>query len=481
MVNIPRIRCHSSLKHYEMYHWGCGDGDTYNTTYNFNGGSIFGGSFGGGFWNGVGMGLGAGIASLFGFGGGGCFGGGWNFGQNFFGTPQLTAPTRNFFGDYYGQYRHTGDGAGGQSTTTGGSSITSYNTTSSSNKNKDEKPINKLNRHVDKFLKKYAEGKYNGKGDKALIEAKALYGKCTLALKDDIETDDDNAKLQEIKDKLIKKFPQLKDDTSVQQQQELQVQAKQDTIQQAPEESFEDKVGKCKDFAELLALIGGNKYNELNKEDKAAFDAKFDELLNAIGSDKNALEQLKISVTDYGDLLSKVTAKISALEAAEEADEADDADDADDADETAIKPEAQAVCNQALNDIKMDNKGTVMKNATIDDLSTLGVNEGKGISIIDTSKNIPDFINKVVTNVDKNNKIITVIVNEAGYEIKYKLSPQKDEKTGALKFISNKAQQEYLLQKDDKGNIFLIQYNGMKGHNKGDLTDKTKNNDYFGI
>lgn len=113
MVNIPRIKCLSPFKQYEMYHWGCGDGDTYNTTYNFNGGSIFGGSFGGGFWNGVGMGLGAGIASLFGFGGGGCFGGGWNFGQNFFGVPQLTAPTSNFFADYYGQYRYTGDGAGG--------------------------------------------------------------------------------------------------------------------------------------------------------------------------------------------------------------------------------------------------------------------------------------------------------------------------------------------------------------------------------
>lgn len=244
--------------------------------------------------------------------------------------------------------------------------------------------------------------------------------------------------------------------------------------QSAPEESFEDKVGKCNDFNALLALIEGDKYDNLSGAEKAAFNAKFGDLLETIKSDKKALEQLKISVADYGDLLSKVTAKIRALETAEEAEEADNADET-------IKQDAQEACNQALNNIKMDNKGTVMKNATIDDLSTLGENKGKGISIIDTSKNIPDFINRVVDDVDIKNKIITVIVNEASDKIKYKLSPQKDKKTGALKFISNKDKQEYLLQKDEKGNIFLMQYEGQKGYNKGDLTDATKDKDDFGI
>ena len=70
---MTRINCHSSLKHYEMYHSGCGGGSNYgsifNTTYNIdcNGHS--------GFWGGFGYGLGNAIGGLF----SGLFRGGMNF------------------------------------------------------------------------------------------------------------------------------------------------------------------------------------------------------------------------------------------------------------------------------------------------------------------------------------------------------------------------------------------------------------------
>ena len=70
---MTRINCHSSLKHYEMYHSGCGGGRNYgsifNTTYNIdcNGHS--------GFWGGFGYGLGNAFGGLF----SGLFRGGMNF------------------------------------------------------------------------------------------------------------------------------------------------------------------------------------------------------------------------------------------------------------------------------------------------------------------------------------------------------------------------------------------------------------------
>ncbi len=82
MVNIPRIHCHSAFKHYEMFH-SCSDSSygnsIFNTTYNFNGGTMCGGGFWGGLLGGLGMGLGAGIMNFLGGGsmfGGGLFGGG---------------------------------------------------------------------------------------------------------------------------------------------------------------------------------------------------------------------------------------------------------------------------------------------------------------------------------------------------------------------------------------------------------------------
>ena len=85
---MTRINCHSSFKHYEMFHSGCGGGNNYgsifNTTYNIdcNG-------HGGGFWGGFGYGLGNAFGGLFSglFGGGGMgFGG---FGMGGFGLPMF--------------------------------------------------------------------------------------------------------------------------------------------------------------------------------------------------------------------------------------------------------------------------------------------------------------------------------------------------------------------------------------------------------
>lgn len=71
---MTRINCHSSFKHYEMFHSGCGGGNNYgsifNTTYNIDCNGH------GGFWGGFGFGLGNAFGGLF----SNCFGGGMNFG-----------------------------------------------------------------------------------------------------------------------------------------------------------------------------------------------------------------------------------------------------------------------------------------------------------------------------------------------------------------------------------------------------------------
>ncbi len=116
MVNVPRIHCHSAYKHYHMFHNNSGSSygnSIFNTTYNFNGGTMCGGSFWGGLLGGFGMGLGAGLMNLFGglFGGGmgfgfpmgGMFGGGFGFG----GFPMLGG-----WGGFGGGSR--ADGAGGK-------------------------------------------------------------------------------------------------------------------------------------------------------------------------------------------------------------------------------------------------------------------------------------------------------------------------------------------------------------------------------
>lgn len=109
MVNVPRIHCHSAYKHYHMFHNNSGSSygnSVFNTTYNFNGGTMCGGGFWGGLLGGFGMGLGAGLMNLFGgLFGGGMFGGGMSFGFPMFGG--------GLWGGYGGGSR-VGDGAGGK-------------------------------------------------------------------------------------------------------------------------------------------------------------------------------------------------------------------------------------------------------------------------------------------------------------------------------------------------------------------------------
>lgn len=86
MSAVPRIHCHSAFKHYEMFHCNNTSGygnSIFNTTYNFNGGSMCGGGFWGGLFGGLGMGLGAGLMNFLG-GGLGMFGGGFGM-TNMFG------------------------------------------------------------------------------------------------------------------------------------------------------------------------------------------------------------------------------------------------------------------------------------------------------------------------------------------------------------------------------------------------------------
>ena len=119
MTNIPKLHCHSSFAHYDMFH--CNRSSSYgnsvfNTTYNFNGGTICGGGFWGGFLGGIGMGLGAGIMNFLTggmgmFGGGmGMFGGGFPM-MNMFGGNMYAGGIWNWGGT------HKGDGAGGKNRT----------------------------------------------------------------------------------------------------------------------------------------------------------------------------------------------------------------------------------------------------------------------------------------------------------------------------------------------------------------------------
>ena len=114
MVSIPRIHCHSAFKHYEMFHCNQSSGygnSVFNTTYNFNGGTMCGGGFWGGLFGGLGMGLGAGLMNFLGGGlfGGGMFGGGFPMMNMWGGFPIMNMWNMN---------NHRTDGAGGRETNT---------------------------------------------------------------------------------------------------------------------------------------------------------------------------------------------------------------------------------------------------------------------------------------------------------------------------------------------------------------------------
>lgn len=151
MVNVPRIHCHSAYKHYHMFHNNSGSSygnSIFNTTYNFNGGTMCGGGFWGGLLGGFGMGLGAGLMNLFGglFGGGmgfgfpmgGMFGGGFGFG----GFPMLGG-----WGGFGGGSR--ADGAGGKEKETKTKTIEKEKIVEKEVKNKDTKLIGNYSKEID--------------------------------------------------------------------------------------------------------------------------------------------------------------------------------------------------------------------------------------------------------------------------------------------------------------------------------------------
>ena len=124
----PRLHCHTSFKHYQMYHRDSDSGygnSVFNYTYNINGGQICGGGFWGGVLGGIGMGIGNFLGSIlggFGFGGfgfgGGCFGGGmFGGGMPFFGGGMPFLGGGGFFGGgmMSGPYAISGDNGSGLS------------------------------------------------------------------------------------------------------------------------------------------------------------------------------------------------------------------------------------------------------------------------------------------------------------------------------------------------------------------------------
>lgn len=138
MAYIPKLHCHSSFEHYEMYHANRSSGygnSVFNTTYNFNGGTICGGGFWGGLFGGLGMGLGAGLMSWL---GGGMFGGGMGmFGGGF--------PMMNMWGGGFPFMNWWGgggvsDGAGGRNINT---HTTTSTTTTNTNTNTNERVVEK--------------------------------------------------------------------------------------------------------------------------------------------------------------------------------------------------------------------------------------------------------------------------------------------------------------------------------------------------
>lgn len=364
MVNRPRIHCHSAFQHYEMYHWDCGNSDTYNTTYNFNGGSIFGGSFGGGFMNGLGFGLGAGIMSLFGFGGGGgwgggCFGGGYPMfggGFGFGGFPQVST--------WWGGPSRGNDGAGGQGNTsvTGGNTSVGGNTYNKTvyegNDNKDFKPIRK-------FLKRYgnlksdiekAEEKAKKKNEEyqptkgILKDAKKLYDDIIeYGVPNDGHADDkDKEDLDIIKNFLESNFPSLKKGNGTQQVTVREVPPAQDNtdgdavkitpvpiivtdddgnqIEEQVPKTITDKINEATDINVLIALLHDENFNYDDDEaNQIAFNQKFNELLNTFVDNnkedvealKAQLEDIKSKLSEYPDLLALVNAKLAAITTAE--------------------------------------------------------------------------------------------------------------------------------------------------------------------
>ena len=209
MVNVPRIHCHSAFKHYEMFH--CNNSSSYgnsvfNTTYNFNGGTMCGGGFWGGLFGGLGMGLGAGLMNFLG-GGLGMFGGGMNMfggGMGMFGG----FPMMNLWG-MGGSQRS--DGIGGKDKAKSkNTEKENSNNTSTKCEDPDREKLADFNKREEKL-----EADLKAKKDGSIDTLKALYKEVIAAQK--ASKEDDAHKTTDTKeyDTLIARLKKLAADNNL--------------------------------------------------------------------------------------------------------------------------------------------------------------------------------------------------------------------------------------------------------------------------
>ena len=363
MVKIPRIHCHSAFKHYHMYHSGHDSsyGSVFNTTYNFNGGTMCGGGFMGGLWGGLGMGLGAGLMNLF----GGLFGGGMGFGF----------PMGGIFG---GGSRHT-DGAGSK-----------------------EKEVKTKTKVVEK--------------------------ECN---------DPDRAKLNELNAKELKLESDLKN----------------------------KKEGSINTLKHLYEdAIAAQKASE---------------------SDKHHTDSDKI---EYETLIARLTnlAHANGLEVKDgkliESKPSQPAQPVDNSQDGKVQPDEQKpqpVVQQSdeTQPHKYEYNGKTLTNVDEKDLAKL-LKEGAKLDIIDTSDAVDDMEDREVLEYNSSSHVLSIKDKNGIKYLKYKYQGKNE--SGELVFKSNKNGQEYILQKDSTGELYLMQYEDQDGHDVPDVTNdnKAKNNDF---
>ena len=482
MANVPRLHGRTPLQKflcYDVFH----NNNNYslNVTNNYYGGSIWGGfgcwgggSFGSGIAWGAGYGIGAGIMNLLGLGGGGwgggCFGGGgswWNPTSWWGGggrTPASTTTT-------------TTTTTGGNSTTiTGGDTYITK-----SPKDKDDKPIRKLCKRYKNLLNK--KEKIEQKGNNPLSDPsfmkdlKSLYNEVVSHKELDGNNDENNQnaldKLQKDLEELYQPLKKDGQDEAIQQNEITEVRLEptdttdktETPVKQDPtdEEELETDNGEPVTNTENPPSSGNadgitNNGSPIqtpvntpttNPKDKEVDFENLPETWDAetIAAYKDATEKLDYN-EDYETLVSLTNSNIP----------------------VDIRKVAKAKFYAKF----PDEKGAV--NLTDNERQSVDINSRGGISIIDTSDKIGDFKKRAIISYE--NGIITVQVT-ANDKIKYKYKETTDD--GEQIFVSNKDQQEYIMQKDGNGKIYLMQYKWHKGYDEGDLNERTKHNDNFGI
>ena len=435
------INCHSSYKHYEMFHNSCSGesnyGSVFNTTYNINCGG-----HGGGFWGGFGAGLGNAFGSIFGgmIGGGmsnfgfgnfslGNFGMG-GFGMGGFGMGGLTMPWFNSMGNF---------GWGGGNV--GGASGTNSNNSSNSSNGVNDK---------DNALIEAFEKKVNKLGAKNLDDAKALYKQ----IKEKYENpEDDTYKNQnklaygKLLDNIKAKYPNVTDWDA-----DAGKDKKTDNDGKADKEK--PTTGKQEVTDPTAQGVDPAKQAEDAKKAEEAKKAA-DEAAQKL-KDANSMDDLlgvdydKLSDADKANYMQKMRAYVDAMSPDELKAKLDSLSDAQ------RNLVLKAIYNGAEN----------VTEANFNEL----VKKGAKINVIDHSDK-DDFINATIT--DVSGSTITIVTEHKTLKISYNKGASK---YGEMIFHGAKGEtQKYALQIKN-GVLYLNQYKYHDGFNVADIDKNNRKN-----